>query len=380
MGNKLTFQEISQRAKEIHKTKYILLESSFIDTTTEMKIWCNVCQKYFKQKPSNHLNGSGCPTCGNKRKNKERQIKAKKEFPQKVFLKHGDRYDLSKFTYTSAHETSIAICKIHGEFPISPANLLSGRGCRDCGIQRRALLKIKRARDKFISAVYIKYDNMVDLSQFIYLCNFTRSIAICKIHGEFLISPSNLLGGNGCPDCVKEKRTALSIKKAEKKFRSDFYKKYKNKFDLCKFIYLGRRIRSIAICQTHGEFLITAESLLAGHGCLRCNASLGEIEISRCLDSLKINFSSEVSFSSLYTRRKFDFYFPDYDLYVEYQGIQHYEPIAFFGGEKGFKLRQIKDQYKRDWCKENNHRLLEIPYWDFDKIEEILKRELKALD
>jgi hypothetical protein len=32
---------------------------------------------------------------------------------------------------------------------------------------------------------------------------------------------------------------------------------------------------------------------------------------------------------------------------------------------------------KRDYCKKNNIKLIEIPYWDFDNIEEILDKELK---
>ena len=41
-----------------------------------------------------------------------------------------------------------------------------------------------------------------------------------------------------------------------------------------------------------------------------------------------------------------------------------------------FEENQEKDNIKRIFCKDNNINLLEIAYWDFDNIEEILSREL----
>ena len=37
---------------------------------------------------------------------------------------------------------------------------------------------------------------------------------------------------------------------------------------------------------------------------------------------------------------------------------------------------KIKDNIKTQYCKDNNIKLIRIPYWDFDNIEEILKKEL----
>lgn len=41
-----------------------------------------------------------------------------------------------------------------------------------------------------------------------------------------------------------------------------------------------------------------------------------------------------------------------------------------------FKEGQEKDNIKRNYCNNNNIKLLEIPYWDYENIEEILSREL----
>ncbi|HZK27489.1 MAG TPA: hypothetical protein VFD00_08130 [Thermoclostridium sp.] len=47
---------------------------------------------------------------------------------------------------------------------------------------------------------------------------------------------------------------------------------------------------------------------------------------------------------------------------IEYNGKQHYEPVSIFDGQKGFKKAVIRDEIKRNYCKDNAVRLLELPY------------------
>ena len=65
---------------------------------------------------------------------------------------------------------------------------------------------------------------------------------------------------------------------------------------------------------------------------------------------------------------------PVYGVCIEYQGEQHYRPIEYFGGEESFYLQQKHDQIKRNYCKHNNIKLLEIPYWE--DIEKVLNNFL----
>lgn len=60
---------------------------------------------------------------------------------------------------------------------------------------------------------------------------------------------------------------------------------------------------------------------------------------------------------------------------------QHYEPVRFGSisldqAKNNFKIQQIYDNFKRDYAKLHNIQLLEIPYWDFDNIEQILESRL----
>jgi very-short-patch-repair endonuclease len=73
----------------------------------------------------------------------------------------------------------------------------------------------------------------------------------------------------------------------------------------------------------------------------------------------------------------YDFYLPNHNLLIEYQGVQHEKPIDFEGKGKKyakqiFKKQQEHDKRKREYAIINSINLLEIWYWDFDNIEEIL--------
>jgi hypothetical protein len=70
----------------------------------------------------------------------------------------------------------------------------------------------------------------------------------------------------------------------------------------------------------------------------------------------------------------------EYNICIEYQGEQHYKAVEFFGGKDQFKTQQKLDKIKRDYCKNNNIKLLEIPYWDFNNIEQILLKELNLIN
>ena len=60
--------------------------------------------------------------------------------------------------------------------------------------------------------------------------------------------------------------------------------------------------------------------------------------------------------------RVFDFYLPDYNLCIEYDGEQHFKPLKHFGGEKDLTERQENDKIKTNYCLENKISLLRIRY------------------
>ena len=112
--------------------------------------------------------------------------------------------------------------------------------------------------------------------------------------------------------------------------------------------------------------------------CPICNQSTGEIKIEKVLKALDIKFVNQFKFKNCKDNRPlpFDFYLTDYNICIEYDGIQHYKAFDFFGGKKRLEEYKRHDKIKNKFCMQNNIVILRIPYWDFDNIENILKENL----
>ena len=62
----------------------------------------------------------------------------------------------------------------------------------------------------------------------------------------------------------------------------------------------------------------------------------------------------------------FDFYLPDQNILIEYDGEQHFHKVK--NDRYGYEGIVARDNYKNQWCQENNIPLIRIPYTDYDKI------------
>lgn len=108
--------------------------------------------------------------------------------------------------------------------------------------------------------------------------------------------------------------------------------------------------------------------------------SKGVLLIKKVLEYNKIKYITEHYFKDCLSKNNnylyFDFYLPDYNCCIEYDGEQHFQPIEIFGGEQRFKEQQILDSIKNQYCKEHNIKLIRIPYTDYNKINyEYLKQK-----
>jgi hypothetical protein len=115
-------------------------------------------------------------------------------------------------------------------------------------------------------------------------------------------------------------------------------------------------------------------------GCPVCNQSKGEKKIRKILDNNNIKYTPQKDFENLVGigggKLSYDFYLVEYNLLIEYQGDFH-DGTANIQTEEGFKIQQEHDRRKREYAQNNNINLLEIWYWDFDKVEEILNEQLQ---
>ncbi len=76
-------------------------------------------------------------------------------------------------------------------------------------------------------------------------------------------------------------------------------------------------------------------------------------------------------------RQSLDLYVPSMKTAIEYQGIQHYLPVSFFGGDEALKERQELDDQKRQLCEAHEVRLIEWPY-DMEPTAANLKQMIRG--
>lgn len=107
--------------------------------------------------------------------------------------------------------------------------------------------------------------------------------------------------------------------------------------------------------------------------CKYCGSkSIGEEMLMMILDNYNINYIREYSVTINNHIRKFDIYLPKEKIAFEYDGLQHFKPIPYFGGEKEFLRIQESDKDKEEYCKKNNIKLIRIRY--DEKFYDIEKR------
>jgi very-short-patch-repair endonuclease len=107
-------------------------------------------------------------------------------------------------------------------------------------------------------------------------------------------------------------------------------------------------------------------------------SSKGEDRVSDFLEFLNLDFKREYNFQEGKTFR-FDFYIPEYNLAIEYDGELHYHSIDIFGGDENLISTKKRDNIKNQYCKENGIYLLRIPYWYFDNIEELIQEKIEYI-
>ena len=108
--------------------------------------------------------------------------------------------------------------------------------------------------------------------------------------------------------------------------------------------------------------------------CRRCHGrfqSKGEIRIDDYLKNKGIDYKREYRFEDLDGHR-FDFFIPEKNLLIEFDGEQHFKAIDFFGGKTELEVQKRRDCIKNQYAKEKGIHLVRIPYTKRNNIEKIL--------
>ena len=301
------------------------------------------------------------------------------EFIKRAISVHGNKYDYSKVKYKNNHSKVIIVCHKHGEFKQTPHSHLQGKRCNKCVGNK------KLTTEEFIKRAISVHGNKYDYSKVKYKNNLILVIIICHKHGEFKQEPGSHLQGRGCNKCGIEKSNNYNNK--PKLTTEQFIKKailvHGNKYNYNKIIYNHSKKKVIIICHKHGEFEQTPNSHLLGKGCNKCNESHGEKLIRKYLEEANIKFIQEKIFKNLDSINngllRFDFFLPDFNMCIEYDGQQHFNKKYFEKYYKNNKYETLKknDRKKSRYCKKHEIKLIRIPYYRYNKIFEILNDVVK---
>ena len=262
-------------------------------------------------------------------------------------------------------------CHFCGEtFEARITNVATGR-CNSCGcLQKKSVsgLRYKDLSNQRFGNLLVKNDSgkRSKDGRVIWEC-------LCSCGRRCLVSSHELLNGDtiSCGCYQKEqlsqrrfkdltgqrfgKLTVLSLEKRDNINNRTYWK--------CK-------------CDCGREKIATSADLIQEHskscGCLK---SKGESKIKDILENSNIKFELQKYFSGCLSDKQaplyFDFYLPDYNCCIEYDGEQHFEcRNSGWNNQEAFIRTIQRDEQKNNYCKKYGINLIRIPYWDYNILDE----------
>lgn len=293
----------------------------------------------------------------------------KEEFVEKCNKKFQYKYDYTMSKYISAHVDMDIKCKIHGIFTQTPNTHIRCKiGCPECAKEYN-----KISKEEFLELSFKKYGKFFDYSKINYLTYGENKILIvCPDHGEFLQTPYNHLQC-GCPKCSKRQTTEQVIEKS--------INKHGEKYDYSKTNYVDYNTKIEINCRIHGVFKqLPSNHYTKGTECPMCyierTESKSENKIKLFLEKKNIKYIREKRFDDCRNKYPlpFDFYLPELNTCIEFDGEQHFKPIEKFGGEKTFIRTQKHDKIKNKYCLKHNIKLIRIKF--NENIKQVLEKNL----
>lgn len=358
MSKKKTHDQYVKELKNIHSNIDVL--ENYKGANIRLLHKCSIHNYEWYAMPANLLYGKNCPKCSNLYR------KTPIDYVKELKIKNPNIVAIDD--YINAKTPIKHKCLIHDvEWNISPTGALHGNGCPKCGSEKLSLAKSK-THEEYLKELYIVHPNIKPLEKY-------RGADIhikhqCSFDGYiWSVTPSCLLN-HGCPKCAN--KAPLT--------QSDYVERL-NKIN-SNLTVIGQYINAKSLirvkCNVDGyEWESRADVLLRGARCPICEKkSLGEISIAYYLDNNNIKYEPQKRFDDCKNIKPlpFDFYIPDINTCIEYDGIQHFEPIDFAGhgskwAEENFKKTKERDRIKTEYCKSKGIRLIRIPYFNDVKKE-----------
>lgn len=283
--------------------------------------------------------------------------------------------------YNGNKEKILHKCKVCGnEWSVKPIHVIHNHGCPFCAKKQRPLTKMM-THSQYCERVKNINPNVVVLGVFE---GVHKQIKVkCKICGnEWKPMAYTLLNKHkyNCKQCYNNK---------QRKDKNDFKRELEIKNPHVKLVggYTNCYTKTIFSCEGCSKkcvWMTTPDIILDGRKSPTCTASKGELRIVDFLKSQNIVFIQEYIFRDCKNINylPFDFYLPDYNICIEYDGEQHYSPIRFNGCSEdkaieSFNKTHFNDEIKNKYCIDNGITLIRIPFYNFNSIEDILLFEIE---
>ena len=308
MPRRKTIEEFKEEIKEITNNEYIAI-GEYVNNHTKTKFEHQKCGTKFETRPKDFINGkSRCPKCGYE-KLKKIHLKGAEQFEKEFLEKSNGEYELLDEYKSSQSKIRIKHLECGTIFEVTPNNFLSK--------------------------------------------------------------------SSGCPKCHGNvKKTTEIFKKEVETLEGTEYKVLGD--------YKGKNVKIEFYHQECGHtFKMSPDKFLQGHRCTKCCETKGEAQVRKILTKLKLDFATQYRFDDCRGKKyplPFDFaVFKNEKLeyLIEYDGEQHFKPVNFNGiddkkAKELYDINKTRDDIKNNYCKDNNIKLIRIPYTEYDNIEKII--------
>ena len=132
--------------------------------------------------------------------------------------------------------------------------------------------------------------------------------------------------------------------------------------------------KALVRCDCGKEYTIYISNLKNGvESCGCIYYSKGENKIKEILTSNDIKYIPQKTFEDFKFKDtngtpRYDFFLPDYNILLEYDGIQHYKSIKYLGGEEKYKEIKDHDTIKDNYAIANGYIMIRIPYTHYNEL------------
>ena len=334
-------------------------DSSYVNAHIKLRVKHNKCGNVYEIKPNDFLNGSRCSYCAGNLKKTDAQFK------REVRNLVGDEYTFLD-SYVNAHtKLRVKHNKCGNVYEVQPSNFLNGSRCSYCsGHHKKTNTEFKQEIYDLVGNEYTFLDS--------YVSTMTKlRVKHNKCGNTYKVLPNNFISGSRCPYC------SASVGKTDVQFKQEVFDLVGNEYTfLDSYVNNFTKLRVKHNKCGHVYKVRPTDFISHNTRCPYCNSPKGELIISKILDTLNVNYEYQKTFDDLKDVQplSYDFYIPDQNILIEYQGVQHYQSIDYFGGEDQFKNQQNHDKLKADYAKANGYTLIAVPYTEdtFNKIKKYL--------